>query len=172
MVRSVLVVSVGALALASVGASTPKANGRLFFYSVKSEVVEVTPGHWTGPYENRGVCVMNVGQKDEEAGVFTDSGTFDGVWISMTTTSSCGAKATNTCTFRDGSSYTTEAVLTCTSGPDGKPLFKGDAKIVRGTGRFEGIRGKQIVLKGQTIAPQPGELHYDLVSLLYTLPRK
>jgi len=160
----------GALALAC--ASTQKANTRTFFYSVKNEVVEVSPGHWTGPYENRGVCVINVGEKDEEAGVFADAGTFDGVFVSPTKTTSCGVKTSSTCTYQDGSSYTTEANLTCTLAPDGKLVFAGNAMVVRGTGRFEGIQGKLVVLKSQTVAPQPGEMHYDLVNFQYTLPKK
>jgi hypothetical protein len=163
-------VFIGAVALAC--ASTQKANTRTFFYSLKSEVVEESPGHWTGPYKNRGVCVINVGERDEEAGVFTDAGTFDGVWVSPTKTSSCGVKTTSTCTFQDDSSYTTEAVLSCAPAPDGKLVFSGNAVVVRGTGRFEGIQGKQIVLKSQAVAPPPAEMRYDLVNFQYTLPKK
>jgi hypothetical protein len=170
MTRIGKVVLLDALVLAC--ASTQKANSRTFFYSVKSEVAEVSPGHWTGPYENRGVCVMNVGEKDEEAGVFTDVGTFDGVWVSPTKTSSCGVKTSSTCTYQDGSSYTSEATLSCAPAPDGKLVFEGHGVVARGTGRFEGIQGKQLVLKSQTVAPQPREMHYDLVNFQYTLPKR
>jgi len=170
MPRVVLAALLGALALAC--ASTQKANSRTFFYSLKNEVAQVSPGHWTGPYENRGVCVLNVGEKDEEAGVFTDAGTFDGVWVSPTKTTSCGVKTSSTCTYQDGSSYTTEATLSCTPTPDGKLVFAGNAEVVRGTGRFEGIQGKQIVLKSQAVAPPPAEMRYDLVNFQYTLPKK
>jgi hypothetical protein len=170
MMRIGLGVVLGALALAC--ASIPKANTRTFFYSVKSEVAEVSPGHWTGPYENRGVCVVNVGEKNEEAGVFTDAGTFDGQWVSQTKTSSCGVKTTSTCTFRDGSSYTCEATLSCAPAPDGRLVFEGNAVVGHGTGRFEGIQGKQIVLRSEVVAPQPGEMHYDLVNFQFTLPKK
>jgi hypothetical protein len=170
MTRIGLGVLLGALALAC--ASTQKANSRTFFYQVKNEVVEVSPGHFTGPYENRGVCVMNVGGKNEEAGVLTDAGTFDGVWVSPTKTTSCGVKTSSTCTFEDGSSYTTDATLSCTPAPGGKLVFAGDAVVARGTGRFEGIQGKQMVLNSQMVAPPPGEMHYDLVNFQYTLPKK
>ena len=170
MTRIGLGVLLGGLVLAC--ASTPKPNTRTFHYSLKNEVTQVSPGHWTGPYENRGVCVLNVGAKNEEAGLFTDAGSFDGVWISPTKTSSCGVKTSSTCTYQDGSSYTTEAALTCTPAPDGKLVFEGNAEVTRGTGRFEGITGKQIVLKSLAVGSPPQEMRYDLVDFQYTLPKK
>jgi hypothetical protein len=60
----------------------------------------------------------------------------------------------------------------CTPAPDGKLVFAGEAAVVRGTGRFEGIQGKEAVLKSEQVAAPPAEMHYDLANFQYTLPRK
>ena len=168
MARIALVVSVAALALAC--ASTP--NNRTFNYQVKSDVKEVSPGHWVGPWERRGVCVRMLGAKDEEAGIFTADGTFDGQWTSPTTVSSCSSKLRATCTYADGSSHTDEANLTCKLGPDGKLVFEGQGVFVKGTGRFEGIQGTSKILSSKHLTPPPEDMSYDVVDFKYTLPKK
>jgi hypothetical protein len=161
-------VLLGALALAC--ASTP--NFRTFHYQVTNDTREVSPGHWAGPWEHRGVCVQNVGTKDEEAGVFTVTGTFDGQWTSPTTMSSCSAKAVATCVYPDGSSHTDEANITCKLGPNGKLVNEGHGVVVGGTGRFEGIQGTMTIVSARQLAAPPGELNYDVGDFKYTLPKR
>jgi len=113
-----------------------------------------------------------VGTKDEEAGLFTQTGTFDGVWTSPSTMSSCSSKGVATCTFPDGSSFTDESDLTCRLGPDGKPAFEGQGVIVKGTGRFEGIQGTTNIVSSRHMTPPPEDMSYDVVDVKFTLPSK
>ena len=172
MSRIGLGVFVGALALACASTQkaqkAQKANYRTFFYSYRNEVTQVSPGHTTGPYENRGVCVMNVGEKNEEAGVFAEAGTFDYEWAKAST---CGSKSSWTCTFEDYSLYMGETTATCTPGSNMQLSFAADVVVTGGTGRFEGIQGKVVILNSRTVAPQP-EIHYDIGNFQYTLPKK
>ncbi len=114
-----------------------------------------------------------VGTKNEEVGIWTASGTFDGQWTSRTTMSSCGMKAGSRCAFPDGSSFSEESTWTCHLDPDGKlVLDMASSKFVNGTGRFDGIQGGLIVHLHKVLAPPPEELSYDVAELKYTLPRK
>jgi hypothetical protein len=145
--------------------------GRGFSYQVRSDVKEVEPGHWAGSWENRGLCLDNVGQKDEEPGVLTASGTFDGVWASQTEMKSCTSKGRATCTFRDGSSHTEETTADCQPGPGELLVFIVRGAFVGGTGRFEGIQGS---VSGTTwsLTPAPENLGYSRVTAEVTLPKK
>ena len=170
MIRNAVSIALGALALACASTSTP--NHRTVGFQVKNDTKEVSPGHWVGPWERRGVCSRMVGTKEEEAGIFTQTGTFDGVWTSKTTMSSCSSKGVATCTFSDGSSFTDESNLTCHLGPDGKLVFEGHGVFVKGTGRFEGIQGTSNIVSSQHMTPPPEDMSYDVVDLKYTLPKK
>lgn len=82
-------------------------------------------------------------------------------------------------TFEDGSTIVSKNSFISISAPDGKTGSYEDitGEIVKGTGRFEGIKGK-ISAKGKRITPlSPGlkEMRGDAVvegSMTYTLPSK
>lgn len=170
MTRIWLGVLLGALAMAC--ASTP-VSFRTYQHSVKNEPQEVSPGHWVTQWATHGFCVRLVGTKDEETGIFTTGGTFDGQWTSKTTMSSCGMKGGATCTFQDGSSFTDESTWTCHLDADGKMVFDvTSSKFVKGTGRFEGIQGGFILQSHKVLTPQPEELSYDVGEIKCTLPKK
>jgi hypothetical protein len=116
---------------------------RFVSYQVKSDVQAVgdVPGHFAGTFRNHGVCFRNVGLPDEEVGVLIGTGTFDGVFPSATTISTCDMRGKNTCKFPDSSSITDEWNSTCKRGPTGKLVAEGSSTYVEGTGRFEGIKG-------------------------------
>jgi hypothetical protein len=98
-------------------------------------------GHVVGVFERRGVAIF----KNEVASVDL-RGTFDyikkkGPWEGYTIT-----------TFKDGSTFTQKFQGTSTFAPDGTKLLKGKGKYIKGTGRFEGIKG-EISLNGRFITP-------------------
>jgi len=169
MFRTTLLM-IGALALAC--APTSKTiQGRAFNYTVNNDVKEVSPGHWTGSWENVGVSLDSVGQKDEEALACTESGTFDGVWKSPTEMVSCTNRSTRTCTARDGSTNTGENTMTCKPGPEGKMVFSGTGKQVRGTGRFEGSQFTVSFTAWQLTQP-PHDTVYAEYTATVMLPKK
>ena len=82
-------------------------------------------------------------------------------------------------TFADGSTIVSKNKFINISAPDGKTGLYEDitGEIVKGTGRFEGIKGK-VTAKGKRLTPlSPGlkEMRGDAVvegSMTYTLPSK
>jgi hypothetical protein len=79
-------------------------------------------------------------------------------------------------TFEDGSTFVGKFETTLSPGPKGLPLQKGTAKLIKGTGRFEGIQG-DITFEGRALVPYSkekglwGDMYFDAVAT-YTLPRK
>ena len=69
---------------------------------------------------------------DEEVGALKSTGIFDAVFRSMISVTNCTSKGTDTCTFRDGSSYTNEWTADCR--PNGWLIFEGRGLYVHGTG--------------------------------------
>ena len=170
MTRIGLRVVLGALALAC--ATTSRTiQGRGFSYQYRTDVKEVYPGHFTGEYLNQGICLNNIGQKDEEAGILTETGAFDGVWKSSEEPTTCTFKSQTTCVFDDASSYIAEQAGTCKQGATGFLIFEARGTFVSGTGRFEGITGT-VSLTSWTISPPPERMGWSKVSGIYTLPKK
>ncbi len=180
MTRIGLGLLLAALALACATPAPTGPNGRGFFFQILNNVKEVAPGHWAGSWANRGVCLDNVGQKDEEVGLSAGEGTFDGVWTSPTVTTSCAVKGKTTCTFKDGSSHTDEYTEVCKPGPDGLLIFEGRGAYVGGTGRFYGIQGtvswtsRNLTppVSGRDISLTTSEIGFSVVTGKYTLPKK
>lgn len=79
-------------------------------------------------------------------------------------------------TFEDGSTFVAKFETTTSLGPKGLPSHKGTAKLIKGTGRFEGIQG-DITFAGRALVPYSkekglrGDQYIDAVAT-YTLPRK
>ncbi len=165
----------GALALACATTAPPERYSRAFTYQVSNDVRQVAPGHWTGSWANVGVCLDNVGQKDEEAGVLSSEGTFDGVWATPAELKSCTTKGRTTCTFQDGSIRSEEHTEECKRGPDGLFNFEGHGVYVKGTGRFEGIEGSTSWTGRalfQTGPGEIGEIGLTMTTRKFTLPKK
>jgi hypothetical protein len=181
MLRMGLEVVLAALALAGAPAAkdvptvTKNMTGREFAYRVTdgSKQVAGEPGHIVGPWADRGVCLDNVGQVDEEAGVLTSSATLDAVFPSRTVTKSCALKGKSTCALPDGSVRTHEWTAVCQHEPDGSLSWEGRGVFVSGTGRFEGIQGS-VTLKSWELSPGPGTgvIAFSTVSAEITLPKK
>ena len=79
-------------------------------------------------------------------------------------------------TFGDGSTFVGKFESTQSVAPKGLPLQKGSAKLIKGTGRFEGIQG-DVTFEGKGLVPYSKEKglladqYIDAVAT-YTLPRK
>jgi hypothetical protein len=175
MARIGLGVGIALLAFACATTAPAEKDAREFGYQVSNDVKQVAPGHWTGSWANRGVCLDNVGQKDEEAGVMSAEGTFDGVWTTPTELKSCTTRGKTTCTFQDGSIRSEEWTAECKRGPDGSFNFEGRGVYVKGTGRFEGIQGSASKTGRSLFSPGPGEIGeigFSIVTAKFTLPKK
>jgi hypothetical protein len=120
-------------------------------------------GHKVGVFERRGVAIF----KNEVAAV-TIRGTTDiikekGSWEAYTQI-----------TFKDGSTFTynLQGAMTIV---EGVKLINGKGKYIKGTGRFEGIKGK-LSLTGRYITPITKDKtkgdNWTEVTGTYTLPKK
>lgn len=133
------------------------------FSKLETKPVGDVDGHMAGNWMRRGVCLL-----PKEVGVYSATGTVD------YTKGKGTAKGESTCTFGDGSSFST--TLTNTVEPLGGGLseYKGAAKFTKGTGRFAGIQGA-ITYVGRTYTPMNADTRSDLVTdnvVKYTLPAK
>ena len=141
---------------------------KVFHYITKSEVVPVPDmeKHFVGVYERRGVAVYENG----ETAAFHTRGTFDVVKGQGEMMGYCNIS------FADGSSYMTKYQGTITTAK-GKKLStsKGTGVYFKGTGRYEGIKGK-FSLTGRKITPYTKDkTKADMVTEVtgtYTLPKK
>jgi len=121
-------------------------------------------GHIVGVFERRGVAIF-----ENEVAAVDLRGTLDfikgkGPWEGYTIT-----------TFKDGSTFTVKFQGATTSAPDGTKLLKGKGKYIKGTGRFEGIKG-EVSLNGRFITPLTKDKtkgdNWVEVTGTYTLPKK
>jgi hypothetical protein len=148
------------------GAKTIK--GKVTSYITKVEVVPVPDvgKHVVGVYERRGVSVLENG----ETGAYHTQGTFD------YTKGQGPFKGYTQVSFADGSIYIIQYQGASTVATGEKlPSFKGSGEYIKGTGRFEGIKGK-ISFSGKYVTPYTkdktkGEVYYEFTGT-YTLPKK
>jgi hypothetical protein len=172
MTRTLITILVS-MALLACSHATPILD-RFVSYQVKSDVQPVgdVEGHFAGSFRNHGACLRHVGLPDEEVGVQTTSGTFDGVFTSASTMSKCAQSGKSTCTFADGSSITDEWTATCKHGPKGRLVSEGRSTFVEGTGRFEGIQGGG-TFTGKELLRDPENLWVSTpLTGTVTLPKK
>jgi hypothetical protein len=141
-----------------------QAGEKTFKYKVVSHTtkVEMVPvpdveKHAVGLFEKKGVAIYENG----ETAAYDTRGTFDfikgqGPWDGYCQIS-----------YADGSTIITKYQGTSTI-VEGKKLLKGEGKYIKGTGRFEGIKGK-FSLAGKYITKA-----YSVVDVTgtYTLPKK
>ena len=136
-------------------------------YLTKVEVVPVpdVENHAVGVYERRGVAVSENG----ETAIYHSQGTFDytkgqGTFGGYTQLS-----------YADGSTNIRKYQGTATVTPGEKlPSIKGTGEYIKGTGRFEGIKGK-FSFSGKYISPYTketkGDVYFESTGT-YTLPEK
>jgi len=141
---------------------------RVTSYITKVEVVPVpdVEKHVVGVYERRGVSVYENG----ETAAYHTRGTFDftkgqGPFRGYTQQS-----------FADGSTFIVKYQGASTVATGEKlPSFKGTSEYIKGTGRFEGIKGK-VSFSGKYVTPYTkdktkGEVYMEATAT-YTLPKK
>lgn len=137
-------------------------------YLTKVEGIPVpdVEGHVLLVYERRGVAIFENGETAVyhtrgTANVINGQGPFDGYSQFI---------------YKDGSTFMTEYTGTLTMAPGEKlPSFKGKGKYIKGTGRFEGIKGK-MSFTGKYITPYTedktkGDTVVDVTGTR-TLPKK
>ena len=141
---------------------------KVFHYITKSEVVPVpdVEKHVVGVYERRGVAMYENG----ETAAFHTRGTFDVVKGQGEMMGYCNIS------FADGSTYMTKYQGTITTAKGEKlSTSKGTGVYFKGTGRYEGIKGK-FSLTSRKITPYTKDkTKSDMVTEVtgtYTLPKK
>ena len=137
-------------------------------YITKAEVVPVpdVEKHIVGVYDRRGVAVFENG----ETAAYHTSGTFD-------YTKGQGPFSGYTqLTYADGSTTIVKYQGASTVAAGEKlASIKGTGEYIKGTGGFEGIKGK-VSFSGKYVTPYTkdetkGDAYYD-VTMTYTLPKK
>ena len=121
-------------------------------------------GHVVGVMERRGVAIFKNEVAPFELRLKFDLIKKKGPWEGYTIT-----------TCKDGSTFTYSFQGATTLAPDGTELLKGKGKYIKGTGRFEGIKG-EISLNGRFITPftkdkTKGDNWVEVIGT-YTLPKK
>jgi len=120
-------------------------------------------GHKVGVFERRGVAIF-----EKEVAAVTVQGTIDmikkkGAWETY-----------SQITFKDGSTFTYN-LQGATTIVEGITLLNGKGKYIKGTGRFEGIKGK-LSLTGRYITPITKDKtkgdNWTEVTGTYTLPKR
>ncbi len=145
-------------------AETVKYNYTSQVTKMEFTVFQDVKGHVVGLFERRGVAIF-----ENEVAVLELWGTFDyikkkGPWEEYTRL-----------TFKDGSTTTHKIQGATSYAPDGTKLLKGKGEFIKGTGRFEGIKG-QLSLNGRFVTPYTKDKtkgdNWVEVTGNYTLPKK
>ena len=146
------------------GAETVKYNYTSQMTKLEFTVFPDVKGHVVGVFERRGVAIF-----ENEVAALELWGTFDyikkqGPWEGYARI-----------TFKDGSTFTHKFQGASNLAPDGTKLLKGKGEYIKGTGRFEGIKG-EFSLTGREITPNTkdktkGDNWIEAIGT-YTLPKK
>ena len=120
-------------------------------------------GHVLGVLQRRGVAIFENEVARFELLLRFDSIKKQGTWEGYSQT-----------TFKDGSTFTLK-FQGATTFADGKKLIKGKGKYIKGTGRFEGIKG-EYSFTGREITPYTKDKtkgdNWAEATGTYTLPKK
>ncbi len=134
---------------------------------IKIEVVPVpdVKGHAIGVLERRGVAIYENG----EVAAYHTRATFDSI-----KGKGGSFRGYSDYTFSDGATIMSKYQGTMTM-VDGKKLIKGTGENIKGTGRYEGIKGK-VSFSGKYVTPYTkdktkGDMFVEVISI-YTLPKK
>jgi len=139
---------------------------KIFNNIIKAEVMPFPDeqGHLVGVISREGLAIFENGEVGKQSAVFT----FD------TRGNTVKFEPITTISFPDGSSWVFKTKGTGERSPDGKTMTtKQNGDFVRGTGKYEGIKGT-ITLTGTQYGPaEPGKGHWIAdVTATYTLPSK
>ncbi len=151
------------MAVSLAGAETIK--GRTVYHFNKVEVVKVgdAPGHIVGVAEGSGLNSLDNGEVAAYSNKITidyvdGSGTFEGYGVNS---------------YEDGSVTVVKVQGTTTALPGGKvSLFKGTYSFVKGTVRFEGIKGSGSLTGKRVVPIGAGAECYMDTTETYTLPTR
>ena len=146
-------------------ANAEESEYRITSYITKVEFIPVpdTEKHAVGLYERRGVAVF----KNGEAAAYHTRGTWD------FTNSNGPFQGYTTLTFKDGSTSILKYIGTMTTDPGKLPKLKGSGEYIKGTGKYEGIKGT-VNFHGGYVTPYNKETKGDVVVDVkgnYTLPK-
>ncbi len=141
---------------------------RIFSYLTKVELIAVpdVEGHVVLVYERRGVAIFDNG----ETAAYHTRGTADSI------KGQGSYHGYSNFLYKDGSTTMSEYTGKMTLAPGEKlPSLKGEGKYIKGTGRFEGIKGKYSYT-GKYVTPYTkdktkGATVVDVTGT-YTLPKK
>lgn len=137
-------------------------------YIIKTEAIPVpdVEGHIVGVFERRGVAVS----EDGEVAAYHAQASFD-----LIKKQGGSFQGYAQLTFKDGSTTIAKFQGTQTLTPGEKlPTVVGKSEYIKGTGRFQGIKGK-VSFSGKLITPYGEETKGDMVvdhTSTYTLPSK
>lgn len=155
------------LGLIVTNAVADTSKSKVISYITKIEVVQVpdVPGHVCGLYELRGVAIFENG---EEA-AYLNRGTLDLINKTGPYQSYC------ILTYKDGSTIIikNKGALMIPKG-EKSPVSEGTGTYIKGTGRFEAIKGN-LTFKGHYITPYSKGTKGDMIVITtgtYTLPSK
>ncbi len=146
-------------------AETMKYNSTTQHTKAEFVVLPDMKGHITGVYETRGVAIF-----ENEVAAITCLGTFD------KKKGKVSLQGYNQITFKDGSTIT-QKVQGSHAPPPGEKLsvYEGKGEYIKGTGRFEGIKGT-LSFTGRQITPITKDKtkgdNWMEVTGTYTLPKK
>lgn len=134
-------------------------------YFIKVEFIPVpdVEGHAVGIFERKGIAIY----KNGENAAYHTRGTWDfiknnGLFQGYTTT-----------TFQDGSMVMDKYKGNMTMEPEMLPTYTGKGEYIKGTGRYEGIKGN-LSFTGKYITPFNKETKGDSIlnaKATYTLPK-
>jgi hypothetical protein len=146
------------------GAETMKA--KITSYTIQGEVVPVgdMEGHLLIIGKRNGLVLFENG----EVAKYNNWGTVDFKKVEGT------VEGYTLWTFEDGSTILLKPVGSFQMTPKGLSVFKGTGKVLKGSGRFEGIKG-DVSFSGREITPFSKETKSDQyveVIVTYTLPSK
>ena len=164
IVASVLLVTVSFFATQAV-AKDVKFSVTCYFTKVEAMPVGDVEGHFISVYEQRGVAIFENG----ECAAVLIRGTGD-------VTKGHGTfQSYSQLTYKDGSKTISKAEANVAISPGEKqPSLKGKGEWIKGTGKFQGIRGG-FTFSGKYITPYSKETKGDSyfeVTGTYTLPSK
>ena len=142
-------------------------NYRIFVHATKAESFPIADveGHLIGVVVREGIIIFENGElgwvkRIQINDLIKGAGTFN---------------MYSTFTFQDGSTFITRSKGTTEATPQGVPSGgKGGGDIIRGTGRFQGVKGT-MTTSVKLLPPEKGELVGKVIgegTFIYTLPSK
>jgi hypothetical protein len=167
---ALLAILVSALLLSATAAAGAQAKTTVHFKGVNYEITsnfypvgDPADGHFVGVSVRRGLTTFDTGEIGTASSV-----EYIDVIKGVGTTSGYA-----TITFDDGASFTTKIDNHFSMGPKGLLVASIKTEYIRGTGRFEGIRGSEVISGKQASSAKDFAGFFELEGTgTYTLPPK